>query len=228
MLYIVATPIGNLKDITLRAIETLKSVDLILCEDTRVTRKLLSHYNIHKPLISCHKHSPFKIYNKILSLINKGKKLALTTDSGTPGISDPGNKLIKFLLSSSKHQPPLKITPVPGPSALTAALSISGINDEQFIFLGFPPRKKGRGKFFSKISQYNLPAILYESPHRLRRTLKELKETLGKNKKLIICRELTKIYEEIFRGTLEKAEIHFQNKTKGEFVIIIDAKNHDK
>ncbi|OHA14065.1 MAG: 16S rRNA (cytidine(1402)-2'-O)-methyltransferase [Candidatus Tagabacteria bacterium RIFCSPLOWO2_01_FULL_39_11] len=146
MLYIIATPIGNLKDITLRALEILKSVDFILCEDTRVTRKLLSHYDIHKPLISYHKYSSLKIYDKVSDLLNKGRNLALVTDSGTPGVSDPGNRLIKFLISKNH---PLKISPIPGSSALTAAFSVSGIDNGQFVFLGFPPHKKGRKNFLA-------------------------------------------------------------------------------
>jgi 16S rRNA (cytidine1402-2'-O)-methyltransferase len=220
-LFVVATPIGNLKDITLRAIETLKSVDYILAEDTRVILKLLAYYGIHKPLISYHKYSGKKIYEKIYKLLIDGKNLALVSDAGTPLISDPGEKLIKFLLTQNKQ---IKIIPIPGPSALTAALSVSGANTQQFTFLGYPPHQKRRVKFFKELPAIKIwPVVLYESPHRLQKTLKNLIEVLGENFKIIICRELTKIYEEIWRGNIKEALNYFQDKKiRGEFVLILE------
>ncbi len=219
-LFVVATPIGNLKDITLRALETLKSVDFILAEDTRITFKLLSYYNIKKPILSYHKFSKEKTYEKIYKLLAEDKNLALVPDAGTPSISDPGSKLIQFLINKN---PQIKIIPIPGPSALTAALSISGATDNQFTFLGYPPHQKGRSKFFEKLKVIEIwPIVLYESPHRLLKTLKDLKEVVGDDLKIIVCRELTKIYEEVWRGEIKSALNYFnQNKIKGEFVLIL-------
>ena len=232
-LYIVATPIGNLKDITLRALEVLKEVDFILCEDTRKTKKLLTHYDIHKPLMAFHQHSLKNVFEKISVLLKSGKNLALVTEAGTPGISGPGGQLISFLveqgfpkasLAFGKPNGQPTIVPIPGPSALTAALSIAGVASNQFLFLGFPPAKKGRKKYFNRLAELNeeFPDVLYESPHRFLKTLDNLIAVLGEDKKIIVCRELTKIYEEIFRGSLKKARAHFKNEIKGEFVLIIN------
>ena len=223
MLYIVATPIGNLKDITLRALEILKSADFILAEDTRVTKKLLSHYKISKPLISYREHSPQKIYDKILKLLQEGNNLALATDAGTPGVSDPAAKLVNFLSDELKKN--FQISPIPGPSALTAALSVSGIKGNDFVFLGFPPAKNKRRKFFDSLKKYDLPVVLYESPHRFSRTLNDLKNVFGGESEIVICRELTKIYEEILKGTIQEIDEYFKNnseKIKGEFVLILN------
>jgi len=219
ILYIVATPIGNLKDITLRALHVLEEVDLILCEDTRVTKKLLEHYSIRTPVESYHQHSRLKKMNKILDLLKSGKNLALVSDSGTPGISDPGNKLIKLLITNyglqvTDHELSINIIPIPGPSAVTAIASISGFSMDKFVFLGFPPHKKGRNKFFKEIAESKHPVVIYESPHRIIKTLKELGQ-----KEVVICRELTKKFETIYRGKAnEKIK---QIKPKGEFVIVI-------
>jgi len=220
MLYIVATPIGNLKDITLRALEILKSSDFVLAEDTRVTKKLLFHYDIRKPLISYREHSPRKTYDKVLKLLQEGRDLALVTDAGTPAISDPAAKLINFLDKEMGNN--FQISPIPGPSALTAALSVSGIAGKGFVFLGFPPAKNKRNKFFNSLKNYNLPIVLYESPHRFLRALGDLKETLGAQRKILVCRELTKTHEEILRGDIQKIEEYFKNnpdRLKGEFVL---------
>lgn len=218
-LYIVATPIGNLKDITLRALEILESVDFILAEDTRQTRKLLAHYDIHTPLFSYHEHSEPRVYEKILSLLKSGKNLALVTDSGTPGISDPGAKLINFII---ENLPEAKIIPIPGPSALTAALSVAGIQETGFVFLGFPPHKKGRKTFFEDLKKYDLPIVIYESPHRITRAIDNLQSVFGPDKKIVIARELTKIHEEILRGTIsEIREKLTGEKQRGEFAVII-------
>ena len=217
-LYIVATPIGNLSDITLRAVETLKSADFILAEDTRVTRKLLSHYGISKPLISFREHSSPKALERILDLFRGGKNLAFVTDAGTPGISDPGQRLVMAVKDFAE------IIAIPGPSSLAAIISVSDIELKEFVFLGFPPRKKGRQTFFKKTAQQladGMPVILFESPHRIQKTLKEAESACG-DRYVNIGRELTKIYEEVFRGKLSNAEKYFTGeKQRGEFVIIV-------
>ncbi len=223
-LFIVATPIGNLKDITFRAVETLKEVNLILCEDTRVTIKLLNHYEIKKPLLSYHERSRLSRVEKIIEHLEAGKNLALVTDAGTPGISDPGGKLIAEV---KKHfQEKIEIIAVPGPSALAAAISVAGVNLSKFIFLGFPPNKKGRETFFKKILVSEYPVIYYESPYRFIKNLKLIGELNIENKKinLVVCRELTKKFESVKKGRLEKIIQFFElnsSKIKGEFVVII-------
>ncbi|MDP3762925.1 MAG: 16S rRNA (cytidine(1402)-2'-O)-methyltransferase, partial [bacterium] len=208
-LYIVATPIGNLKDITLRALEILKSVDVILAEDTRVARKLLSHYGIHKQVL---RYLPGKNYKNF-------QNIALVTDAGTPAVSDPGTKLARELSAAG-----FKIVPIPGASALSAIISASDIDVSKFLFLGFPPSKKGRRKFFERVAESEVPVILFESPHRILKTLKELESAAGE-RRVNIGRELTKIHEEIFRGALSEALSHFQGeRERGEFVIIVDAR----
>jgi len=219
ILYVVATPIGNLKDITLRALEVLRAADFIICEDTRVTRKLLTYYQISKPLVSYHQYSKLKSYWKIIDLLKTGKSAALVSDAGTPGISDPGAYLIDFI---RRELPAVRLIVVPGPSALIAAASVSGVNMDKFIFLGFPPRKKGRQKFFKRIQESDLSVIFYESTHRIERVFRDLEEIFGNMKEIILARELTKIYEEVWRGSILEAKEHFQGEhKKGEFVIII-------
>ena len=226
-LYIVATPIGNLEDITLRAIRILKEVDLILCEDTRTTQKLLNFYNIQKPTLAYHQHSKLKKVKYILSLLKEGKNLALVSEAGTPGISDPGNKLISQLISELGKE--VKITPVPGPSAVTAAASISGFPMEKFLFLGFPPAKRKRRKFFEEVVNSKYPVIFYESPYRIIRTLNELKLATGDKRqeiRIMVARELTKKFETIYRGRIEEVmEKIEKDKIKGEFVIIFNKIN---
>lgn len=216
-IYIVATPIGNLGDITARAVETLKSVDAILCEDTRVTSKLMAHLGIQKTLISYHHHSDAKKISEIKNLLKDGKNLALVTDAGTPGISDPGNELVKHLTTSEINTP---VVPIPGPSAVVTALSISGFPTEKFTFLGFPPHKNKRQKFFKELAVLTHTAVFYESPHRILKCLKELQENLSPQKEVVICRELTKKFESVYRGTVSQL---FDNKVeeKGEFVIVV-------
>ncbi|QQG42944.1 MAG: 16S rRNA (cytidine(1402)-2'-O)-methyltransferase [Candidatus Giovannonibacteria bacterium] len=217
-LFIVATPIGNLKDITFQAVDVLKSVDAILAEDTRVTRKLLAHLDIPGQTISFREHSSPKILEKILNLIKEDKNLALVTDAGTPGISDPGLRLINAAKNIAD------IVPIPGPSALSAIISVSDINLSEFCFFGFPPRKKGRRAFFARVANMNTPAILFESPHRVQKTLRELELACG-DRYANIGRELTKIHEEIFRGKLSEAKKHFTGeRQRGEFTMIIDTK----
>ncbi|MEK9175446.1 MAG: 16S rRNA (cytidine(1402)-2'-O)-methyltransferase [Patescibacteria group bacterium] len=215
-LYVVATPIGNLQDITLRAIDTLKNVSVVLAEDTRMAHKLLSHLGIKKQIIAFHEHSTLSQIAKIVKSISDCDS-ALITDAGTPSISDPGQRLVSALISRD-----VAIVPIPGPSALSAILSISDIDCSEFIFLGFPPHKKGRKTLFGRIAESNVPVVLFESPHRIQKTLKELEATCGDHY-INVGRELTKIYEEVFRGKLSEAQKHFVGeKQRGEFTIIID------
>lgn len=223
-LYIVATPIGNLNDITFRAIEALKEADFILCEDTRQTLKLLNRYNISKPLVSYFQHSKLAKVDYIVEQLRRGRNVALVTDAGTPGISDPGGKLIGKVIESLSGQ--VKIIPIPGPSALIAAASISGFPMDKFLFLGFPPAKKKRKKFFEEIVDSKHPVIFYESSHRILKTLKEIDSFVG-NQEMVVCREMTKQFESIYRGrageiikTLESDK----NNLKGEFVIVVKNK----
>lgn len=219
MLYIVATPIGNLSDITIRAIEVLSEIDIVLCEDTRQTQKILNHFNITKPTLSYHQHSKLSKINQIIDLLKQGKKLALVSDAGTPGISDPGNKLISELIEKGVN---VKIVPIPGPSALTTALSISGFATDKFQFLGFPPHKKGRDKFFKNIKEIRGVAVFYESPYRIIKALEQLSDVIG-SRKVVVCRELTKIFESIYRGTCEEVLEQLKSDLiKGEFVIVVD------
>lgn len=219
-LYVVATPIGNLEDFTFRALRILSEVDFILCEDTRVTKKLLEHYQIRTPTMSYHQHSKLQKIEYIIQLLKQNKNLALVSDAGTPGISDPGNLLINEI--SQQLGDEVKIVPIPGSSALTAAASISGFPMDKFIFMGFPPVKKKRKKFFEEVANSKYPVILYESPYRIIRTLNEL-SIINRELMVIVCRELTKKFETIYRGTIEEVikEIE-RDKIKGEFVVLIN------
>jgi len=220
-LYIIGTPIGNLKDITLRALEVLKEVDLILCEDTRVTKKLLEHCQIKKPLLSYHQHSKLKKVNYILELLKQGKNLALVSDAGTPGISDPGNLLVYEAIERLREK--VEIIPIPGPSAATAAASISGFPMDKFLFLGFPPAKRKRKKFFQEVIGSKYPVIFYESPYRIIKTLKELSSFIS-DREVVVCRELTKKFETIYRGEIEEVIKEIEKDIiKGEFVIIVES-----
>lgn len=217
MLYIVATPIGNLSDITLRALETLKSADLIVAEDTRQTRKLLDHYEIQKPLESYHQHSREDKIEYLINQLQQGKNLALVTDGGTPGIADPGNLFVEKVLIKL---PETKIIPIPGPSALTTLASVSGINMDEFYFVGFLPHKKGRKTKLESLKDITIPIVFYESPYRIYKLLREINEYLG-DKEVIIGRELTKKFEEIIRGKVSELIQADKFKNKGEFVLII-------
>jgi len=226
-LYIVATPIGNLEDITFRAIRILNEVDFILCEDTRVSKKLLDHYKIETPTISYHEHSTDKKIDYIINLLEEGKNLSLITDAGTPGISDPGGKLIQKVLEKTKENN-VKIEAIPGPSAITAALSISGINISKFVFFGFPPHKNKRKKFIKKILESEFPAVVYESKHRIIKFLEEIRKDSKETNKtlnyLIVLRELSKKHETIYRGDIDDIINKIKNNPysqKGEFVIIL-------
>lgn len=222
-LYVTATPIGNLEDITLRAIRILKEVDMILCEDTRVTRKILNHYEIKTPTMSYHSHSTLSKVDKILEMLEEGKSLALVSDAGTPTISDPGVQLIRAV---KKELPETKIETIPGPSAVIAGLSISGMPSSEFLFLGFLPHKKGRETLFKEIASSDRTVAFYESPHRILKTLESLKKHTSE-RKIVITRELTKIYEEVVEGTPEEVSNYFAenpDKVRGEFVVLIEGK----
>ena len=216
-LYIVATPIGNLGDMTMRAVETLKNVDVVLCEDTRVTKKLLNHYDIDTKTMSYHQHSGEERMAEVVNMLEDGKNLALVTDAGTPGISDPGNKLVSHVTRSMEH---VTIVAVPGVSAVTAALSVSGFATDKFVFMGFPPHKKRRGQFFEEIAASKYTVCFYESCHRIEKCLAQLAEVLDADRQVCVCRELTKKFESVYRGSI--AEIaQMDIPAKGEFVIVI-------
>ena len=222
MLYIVATPIGNLSDITLRALDVLKSVEYILCEDTRVTRKLLDHFEIKdKKVIAYHHHSNQNQIDKIIEIV-KNNNVALVTDAGTPGISDPGNQLVHELVSNSVSQ--TKIVPIPGASAVTTALSISGFPTDKFIFKGFIPHKRGRETFFKEVINAEQTVVFFESCHRIIKTLNSLKE-LNFNKQIVVCRELTKKFESFYRGSISEVLNQVNSDpVKGEYVVVVNKK----
>jgi 16S rRNA (cytidine1402-2'-O)-methyltransferase len=230
--YVIATPIGNLGDITLRAIETLKNVDLILCEDTRVTKKLLDKYNISKPTMSYHAQSKLAKTDKIFELLEEGKDLALVSDAGTPGISDPGALLVSQI--KEHFLPPIpgegrgevNVIPIPGASAVITALSASGLPTHEFTFLGFLPHKKGRETLFKEIVLSKRTMVFYESPHRILKTLESLVKFCPKEnqKKVCVAKELTKIYEEFKTGTPAEVLEYFEKnkeKQRGEFTVIV-------
>ena len=254
ILYIVATPIGNLEDISMRALRILGEVDFILCEDTRVTQTLLKHYNIKTPTISYHQHSDIKKIDHILELLANGKDLALVSDAGTPGISDPGGKLVQAVIErfdvGEMHTSSVQIESVPGPSAITAALSISGIPTDKFIFFGFLPHKKGRQTMLNAVIDIEYPFVVYESKHRIIKLLEELEDINKKiareneeideeNAKMykkekrvkripvtsvVVCRELSKMHETVYRGEIKSLIEKIKNSAddqKGEFVVII-------
>jgi 16S rRNA (cytidine1402-2'-O)-methyltransferase len=219
--YVVATPIGNLEDISPRALRILKEVDLILCEDTRVTSKLLARYEIKTPTLSYHQHSKLNKINQIKELIRLEKNLALVSDAGTPGVSDPGGKLIQEL--SREFGRDIVISPIPGPSAAMALLSISGFPSDAFVFLGFPPHKKGRNKFWQAVAQEARTVVFYESPYRIMKSLKELAAVAGE-RRLTVGRELTKKFETIYRGTAEEITNQIkEGEVRGEFAVAVSA-----
>ena len=218
-LYIVATPIGNLEDITLRALEILQSVDLILCEDTRVTSKLLAHYEIKKPLQSYHQHSKLAKVERILEALEEGKNIALVSDAGTPGISDPGGMLVEAV--AKRFSDSVVVVPIPGANAALAVLSVSGFPTDRFLFLGFPPHKKGRKTFFDEVAAREETQVFYESKHRIEKALTELAARLG-DRPIVVARELTKQFETIYRGTAAECLAKLQHdKILGEFVVVI-------
>lgn len=215
-LYIVATPIGNLEDITLRSIRVLKEADIIAAEDTRHTLKLLNHLEISKPLISYHRHNEEIKTEELINKLLEGKKIALVSDAGTPIISDPGGEIVREAIKNN-----IKVIPIPGACAAITALVASGIDAKEFTFIGFlPQNKKNRKEKLEQIKNAEITTILYEAPHKLLETLKDLK-TILENRKVVIARELTKIHEEYKMGTIEELQTQIQ-EPKGEYVIIID------
>ncbi len=220
MLYLVPTPIGNLKDITLRAIEVLQSVDVILCEDTRTSSKLLHHYQIQKPLSPYHQHNEHKIANHIVDQLEAGKTMALITDAGTPGISDPAFLLVRECIKRN-----VKVESLPGATAFVPALVNSGIRTNRFVFEGFLPLKKGRQTLLKQLATEERTMIFYESPMRLVKTLEEFIQYFGALTLCSVTRELTKLFEENKRGTLQEVADYFKTKTvKGEIVIVVAGK----
>jgi len=216
-LYLVATPIGNMEDITLRALRTLKECDAVLAEDTRVTRKLLDRHGISVPAISCHEHTDEAKLASLVARLSAGESFAYVTDAGTPGLSDPGNRLVSLANGSG-----IPVVPVPGASALGAIVSVAGIDMREFVFKGFPPHKKGRETFFRFIAESDLPVVYYESPHRVMKNL-ALLASFSPEKRIILGRELTKMFEETVRGAVGEVLARFEakpSKVKGEFVIV--------
>ena len=216
-LYIVATPIGNLEDITLRAIRILKEADLIAAEDTRHTLKLLNHLEISKPLISYHRHNEDVKSDVLIERLQEGKNIALVSDAGTPGICDPGEEIIKKCIELEIH-----VVPIPGACAMINSLICSGIDTKEFTFLGFLPlNKKSRKNKLEEIEKANKTIIIYEAPHKLETTLKDLKQVLNKDRKIVLAREITKIHEEFIRGNIDDLIEKIQD-IKGEIVLIIE------
>ena len=222
--YVVGTPIGNMEDMTLRAVRILGEVDLILCEDTRVTRNLLKKYNITTDTMSYHSQSKISKIDLIIQMLQEGKNLALVSDAGTPTISDPGCLLVS---SIREKAPEVEVIAIPGPSAVVSALSISGLPSSEFTFLGFLPHKKGRQTLFKKIAEAQRTMVFYESPHRLMKTLESLKEFLSSDRKVFVARELTKIFEQVVSGSAEEVLKYYTDhtdKVRGEIVIMVSGK----
>lgn len=224
-LFLVPTPIGNLEDITLRALRILKEeADLVVAEDTRKTGQLLKHYGINKPMAAFHQHNEHRMLQQLVGRIAAGECMALVTDAGTPAISDPGFLLVRACITAN-----IEVECLPGPTAFVPALVNSGLPADRFVFEGFLPHKKGRQKRITAIAQQPYTIILYESPHRLIKTLVQLSEVLGSSRNVSVARELTKIYEENIRGTFEEVITFYKNKEiKGEIVIVIEGKNIQK
>lgn len=214
-LYIVATPIGNLGDMTFRAVETLKTVDLVLCEDTRVTKHLLNHYEIKTPTMSYHQHSDLRRTKEIEKMLEDGKTIALVTDAGTPGISDPGGLLVSHMIKKD-----ILVVPIPGVSAVITALSVSGLPTDRFTFMGFPPHKNKRQKYFQEVASVDNTVVFYESGHRIMKCLNDLAGVLKPEQHVVIGRELTKMFETVYR--LQAKDLaEFKIEERGEFVVII-------
>lgn len=224
-LYVVGTPIGNLEDISLRALRALNEADIILCEDTRVSKKLLVHYGIATKTLSYHAHTDPRKAKHIIDLLKEGKNLALISDAGTPSISDPGSLLVMQVRNELGEE--ARIVAVPGPSAVVAALSLSGLPASDFLFLGFLPHKKGRMTLFNEIASSARTVAFYESPHRILKALETLKEVLGDDRTIVVCRELTKMYESVVRGSAGEVYGHFKanaEQVRGEFVVLVGGK----
>ncbi|MBR3281501.1 MAG: 16S rRNA (cytidine(1402)-2'-O)-methyltransferase [Clostridia bacterium] len=225
ILYLVATPIGNLEDITLRALNVLKEVDIILAEDTRKTLKLLNHFEISKKLISFYRHNEGVKLDYVISLLEEGKNLALVSDAGTPGISDPGEDLVKACIDNK-----IQIVPIPGAVAFIQGLICSGFDTTRFVFEGFlPMNKRGRRERLASLKEETRTMIFYEAPHKLKYTVDDLLDAFGDDRKVVFARELTKIHEEYLRMTLKEAKAYYEEKEiKGEFVVLVEGKTIDE
>ena len=220
-LYIVPTPIGNLEDITFRAVRILKEVDLILAEDTRTSSKLLKHFEIENSLVSHHKFNEHKTIESVSDQLLIGKSVALISDAGTPGISDPGFLLVRLCVEKD-----IPVECLPGATALIPALVVSGLPTDKFVFEGFLPVKKGRQKQLQLLVEESRTMVFYESPYRLIKSLEQMAEFFGEDRQCCVCRELSKMYEEIYRGTILEAKKHFLQKTlKGEIVLVVEGKS---
>ena len=220
LLSVVATPIGNMEDMTLRAIRVLREADYVLCEDTRVTGNLMKHHSIRTRLKRYDAHANERVHEEVLRDLAEGKRVALVSDAGTPGISDPG----VMLVARVREAQVARIEAIPGPSALTAAFSIAGIAGNSFAFLGFVPQKKGRQTFFKNLKKYDMPVVFYEAPHRIMKTLESLKEVLPKTAEVTVARELTKMFEEVTVGSPGEVLRYFTDhpdRVRGEFVVMI-------
>jgi 16S rRNA (cytidine1402-2'-O)-methyltransferase len=222
-LFVVATPIGNLEDLSPRALRVLKEADLVLCEDTRVTRKLLAHFEIHTPTTSYHEYTGPAKLRALVARLSEGKDLALVSDAGTPGVSDPGVRLVRELVAEAGGD--MKIVAVPGPSAVTTLLSVSGLSADVYVFHGFPPHKKGRTAFWKKVAEEERTSVLFESPHRVEKAMAELAPLCDPDRRIVIGRELTKMFESVRYGTMKDASALLKSEPiKGEYVIAVEGK----
>jgi 16S rRNA (cytidine1402-2'-O)-methyltransferase len=220
-LYLIATPIGNLEDVTVRALAVLRQIDLLLCEDTRVTMRLLDRYGIKVPLESYREEVHRQRVGAIIARLREGRNIGLVSDAGTPGVSDPGSWLVREIMSAA---PETQVIPIPGPSAVTAALSASGFPADEFVFPGFPPHKKGRATFIKKALEYEMTAVLYESTHRIHKLLEAI-AAADPERQLCVARELTKMHETFYRGTASDIiKALGETSSKGEFVVMIAKK----
>ncbi|MGD0338160.1 MAG: 16S rRNA (cytidine(1402)-2'-O)-methyltransferase [Bacteroidota bacterium] len=223
VLFIVATPIGNLGDITVRALEILKSVDLIAAEDTRTTKILLDHFEIKKPIISFYSYNEQRRVPDLIDKLEQGQSIALVSDAGTPGISDPAYSIVRAAIDAD-----VPVVPIPGPTAFVAALVVSGLSADAFVFEGFLPAKKGRQTMLKRLAKEERTVILYESPHKVLRTLADIQQYFG-DRRIAVARELTKKFEEVLRGSVSSVLEHFSSRNiKGEFVIVIEGKKKEK
>lgn len=216
-LFVVGTPIGNLEDITVRALRILKEVDAVACEDTRVSGKLLNHYEIKRPLIALHEHSSAASIERVVRELLQGKTIAYVSDAGTPGVNDPGGKLVDACMHAG-----IRVEPIPGASALSTAISVCGFPMDEFFYAGFVPHKKGRQTFFTEIAERTIPTIFFESTHRISKTFEALLSALPADRIIFVGRELTKLHETLYRGTVDEVIKQLQaTSSKGEFVIIV-------
>ena len=222
-LYVVATPIGNLEDVSTRSLSALAEAQLILCEDTRVTRKLLTHFEIRTPTASYHEHTSLGKMQALVKRIDHGETMALVSDAGTPGVSDPGARFVAELVRVSQGQ--VKIVPIPGPSAVSTLLSVSGFPADAYVFHGFPPHKKGRNTYWKIIADEKRTSVFFESPHRVEKAMAELSALCEPNRRIVIGRELTKMFESVRHGTMRNVEEMLKSEPiKGEYVIAVEGK----